>query len=346
MKNHRSPFRTWRAAWRDTLLLLRDFRTPLFLFIVLIVGGGLLYYYAAEQAGEQLSSQAEAIYAVLTMVFLQNNGSFPKTWYLQIFYFAVPILGISILAQGLAEFGSLFFNRRSRSKEWEMAVASTFNNHTILIGLGHLGHRVVRQLREMNQDVVVIDLHPRDDLVADLRRLDVPILAGDATREAVLDAAGIMRAQVLVLCTQNDNLNMQIAVKARTLSPQIRVVMRIFDDDFARALEKQFGFSALSATSMAAPAFAATAAGMDISNPITVDGELLSLARMNITPKSKLNNLSVSTIEQNFHVSVVLLAHNSQHDLHPAGDKRLGIGDTLAVLGGPEQINRLVKENS
>lgn len=346
MKNNHSLFRKWRAAWRDTLLLLRDFRAPLIAFLVLIGGGGFVFYYAAAQAGERLASPAAAVYLVLTMVFLQTNGDFPKTWYLQIFYFAMPILGIGILAQGLAEFGSLFFNRRSRSKEWEMAVAATFNNHTILVGLGHLGHRVVRQLRDMNQQVVVIELEPREDLVLELRRHDIPILQGDATREALLDTAGILRAQVLVLCTQNDNLNMQIAVKARTLNPKIRVVMRIFDDDFARALEKQFGFSALSATSMAAPAFAATAAGMDISNPITVDGESLSLARMNIAPKSKLNNLSVSAIEQNYHVSVVLLAHDSQRDLHPAGEKRLGVGDTLAVLGGPEQINRLVTENS
>jgi len=345
MKNNRSLFRTWRAAWRDTILLLRDFRAPLILFCVLVIGGGLLFYYASAQAGEPLDSPAQGIYTAMTMVFLQTNGAFPKTWYLQIFYFVIPILGISILAQGLAEFGSLFFNRRSRSKEWEMAVASTFSNHTILVGLGHLGHRVVRQLHDMNQDVVVVELSPREDLVLDLHRLDIPILEGDATREAILDAAGIMRAQVLVLCTQNDNLNMQIAVKARTMNSKLRVVLRIFDDDFARALEKQFGFNALSATSMAAPAFAAVAAGMDISNPITVDGESLSLARMDVASKSKLVGMSVSAIEQDYHVSVVLLVHANQRDLHPAGEKQLSVGDTLAVLGGPTQINRLVQEN-
>ncbi|MBI5848529.1 MAG: NAD-binding protein [Nitrospirae bacterium] len=346
MKNKiRSLFRRWRAAWRDTSLLLRDFRTPLALFLLLIVGGGLLHFYAAEQAGEQLGSPIEAIYLALTMVFLQTNGDFPSTWYLQIFYFAMPLLGIVIIAQGLTEFALVFFNRRSRSKEWQMAVASTFGNHIVLIGLGHLGHRVVRQLREMNQEVVVVDLHPRDDLIVDLQKLDVPILAGDATREAMLDAAGIKRAQVLVLCTQNDNLNMQIAVKARSLNPDIRVVMRIFDDDFAQALEKQFGFSALSATSMAAPAFAATAAGMDISNPITVDGESLSLARLDVTPKSKLVGMSVGDAEQHYNISVVQLVHDSQRDMHPAADIQLCEGDTLAILGGPKEINHLVQEN-
>jgi voltage-gated potassium channel len=345
MNQRRSLIRRFRAAWRDTLLLLRDFRVPLFLFAVVVIGGGWAYYHLAAHAGEPIASLGEAIYLALTMAFLQASEEFPRTWYLQVFFFAMPLIGIGVLAQGLTDFGVLLFNRKQRSKEWEMAVASTFNHHIILVGLGHLGYRVVTQLHEMNQEVVVIEANPRDDLVANLRAFDIPILQGDATREALLDAAEVRRARVLVLCTQNDNLNMQIAVKARSLNRDIRVIMRIFDDDFARALQQQFGFTALSATGMAAPAFAATAAGMDISYPITVEGQALSLARMDISPKSQLAGLSVSQVEQNYDVSVVLLRHANGRDLHPAGDKRLAANDMIAVLGGHAQINRLAQDN-
>ncbi|CAG0942449.1 partial Voltage-gated potassium channel Kch, partial [Anaerolineae bacterium] len=323
MKKTPSLRRQFRAAWRDTFLLLRDFRAPLFLFALVIIGGGLLYFDLAHRAGEPIRAPVEAVYLALTLVFLQGGGSFPQTWYLQIFYFAMPIVGISILAQGLADFGVLLFNRRARGREWEMAVASTFNNHIILVGLGHLGFRVVTQLRDLNQDVVVIEQTPREDLVDQLRLLDVPILQGDGTREALLDAAGVCHAHTLVLCTQNDNLNLHMAVKARSMNPNIRVITRIFDDDFAQALQKQFGFSALSATGMAAPVFAAAAAGMDISQPITIEGKALSLARLNIAAKSKLAALSVNQIEQKYDVSVVLVRHDSQSDMHPAGDVRL-----------------------
>ncbi len=337
--------RKYRAAWRDTALLLRDFRAPLALFIALIVGGGVTYYYLARQAGEPIPTPSEAIYLALTMVFFQGGGDFPDTWYLQIFFFLMPLLGLGILAQGLADFGVLFFNRKQRSKEWEMAVASTFSNHIILVGLGHLGYRVVCQLREMNQDVVVIEIEPREDLVTNLRAHDVPILQGDATREAMLDAAGVRRARALVLCTQNDNLNMQIAVKARKRNPNVRVIMRIFDEDFAHALQEQFGFSALSATGMAAPMFAASAAGMDLSYPISVEGQALSLARFDVTPQSKLVNATVSDIEKNYDVSVVLLGHDNVQDTHPAGDRRIAARDVIAVLGGAAQINRLAQDN-
>lgn len=226
-----------------------------------------------------------------------------------------------------------------------MAVAATFSDHIILIGLGHLGYRVVQNLHGLDRDVVVVELRPRDDLLASVQSMDLPVLQGDGTREVILEAAGVRRAHTIILCTQNDNLNLQMAVKARSLNPSIRVVMRIFDDDFARALESQFGFRALSATGMAAPVFAATAAGMDITPPITVEGQALSLARLTISPNSKLIGRCVGDIEQVYNVSLVLLRNGGERDLHPAADKQVASGDTCAVLGGPEQINILAQDN-
>lgn len=343
MKRRSSLQRRWRAMWRDTMLLLREFRIPLVWFALLVMGGGGLYAYLAEIAHEPVPSLGKAFYLALTMVFFQATDDFPQMWYLQLFYFAMPLLGLGILAQGLADFGILLFNRRQRSKEWEMAVASTFDRHVIVVGLGHLGYRVVQQLHAWGQDVVVLELTPRSDLVANLRDLDIPIIQGDALN--TLEAANVRRARAIVLCTQNDNLNMQVAVKARHFNKDIRVVIRIFDEEFARALQQQFGFTALSATGMAAPVFAANAAEMDVSYPIKIEGQAFSLARLCVTSQSKLNGLSVGQIEQQYDVSVVLLQNSQGRDFHPAAERRVSVNDTLAILGGHDQITRLAQAN-
>jgi Trk K+ transport system NAD-binding subunit len=245
----------------------------------------------------------------------------------------------------LADFGILLFNRRARSKEWEMAVASTFNKHTILVGLGHLGFRVVRQLIDMEEPVVVIELNPSADLFTTVQKMGVPVIQEDAIRQSALETAGVMRAKTIVLCTQNDSLNLQVAVKARTLNQDIQVVIRIFDDDFAQALHNQFGFTALSATGMAAPAFAAAAAGADITRPITVEGESLSLARLTVCAPSPFNGQSVAEVEKEYDLSILLLKRAGEPDLHPTGERRLVSGDILAVLGNPERINLLMHDN-
>jgi voltage-gated potassium channel len=301
------PSRKWRASLRDTILLLKEFRDPLLLFGMAIMGVGLLYYSLSLRYGEAISSPIEAVYLVLTATFLQPLGNFPHAPALQLIHFLMPLVGVGTLAHGLADFGVLFFNRRARGKEWEMAVASTFRNHIILVGLGHLGFRVARQLHNMGQDMVAVELSPSADLVANTRALDIPVLQGDGTNEALLEAAGVRAARVIMLCTQNDSLNLQMAVKARGMNHAIHVVIRIFDDDFAAALQQQFGFSAISATGMAAPIFAATAAGANLTPPIMVEGNPLCFATVEFPSCFEARKLTLHELERQYHVSVVLL---------------------------------------
>lgn len=347
--NIKSSRRRWRkiyANWRDSIILLRQFRWPLLFFSLAMIGGGLSFYWLAIRAGEPVLNWMEAVYVVIGLTFLQPLGDFPKTWYLEIYYFIMPVVGIGLLAQGAAEFGVAFFNRRTRNKEWEMAVASTFNHHVILVGLGHLGFRVVAHLHQMDQDLVVVEHNPSADLIADVRKMDIPVLELDGVREATLLAAGVGQARSIVLCTQNDSLNLQVALKARSLNPNIQVVVRIFDDDFAQAIQNQFGFVALSATGMAAPAFAAAGAGMDITRPLTIEGKLLSLARLVVDNSNHLAGKFVGQLEKEFEVSIVLLRRGPENDFHPRAERDIQAGDILAILGSPEEIIRLVQHNS
>jgi len=342
----KNRIRHWQASVRDTMILFGEFRLPLLWFAVAIIGGGLLYDWISKIANEPVYSLSESIYIVLTSTFLQPpNRDFPHHPVLQLFHFIMPVIGLVALAQGLADFASLLFNRRTRSKEWEMAVASTLNKHIVIIGLGHLGYRVVMKLHEMGEQVAVIELSTNADTVNATRERGIPVIQDDATRPAVLESANIRSARTIILASQNDAMNLQIALKARSLNPKIQVVVRIFDEDFAHALQEQFGFIALSATEMAAPVFAAAAAGVDVTNPISVEGQLLSLARMTINPDSVFDGKTIGYVEDTYHLNIVILRHDHQSEMHPTDSSSLHAGDTIAILGGSEQINHLMHDN-
>ncbi|HEX9333785.1 MAG TPA: NAD-binding protein [Anaerolineales bacterium] len=341
----KSTFRQWKAGWRDTLILLKEFQSPLLLFTVAVIGGGFAYAAIANVAGEPVHSTSEAIYIILTAAFLQPVGDFPKYFGLQIFHFLMPVIGIVILAQGLADFASLLFNRRARTKEWEMAVASTMNKHIVLVGLGHLGYRVAQRLHEMGENVVAIELNPDAHTTIAARGMGIPVIEADARHTSGLEGANVKDARTIILASQHDAMNLQIALKARSLNPNVQVVIRIFDEDFAHSLQEQFGFIALSATEMAAPVFAAAAAGADVTNPISIEGQQLSLARLTIPPSSNLANKTVGYVEDNYHLNIILLRHDHQSEMHPTDKRPLHTGDTLAVLGGPEELSRLMQDN-
>jgi len=335
-----------RASIRDTTILLREFRSALLWFSFAVIGGGVLFYYLSNLLNEPVGSLVESIYTVLTITFLQPpNRNFPNHIVLQLFHFFMPIVGIVMLAQGLADFGSLLFNRRARSKEWEMAVASTLNKHVILVGLGHLGYRVALKLHEMGEQIAAIEFNADTDTLSAVRNLGIPVIHEDATRPSSLEAANIKDARTIILASQNDAMNLQIALKARSMNPNIKVVVRIFDEDFAHALQDQFGFVALSATEMAAPVFAAAAAGVDVTNPISIEGQLLSLARIIVSEDAPFAGKTVGYVEDNFHLNVVLIRYDHHSEMHPTDSSVIRAGYTLAVLGGPNELHHLMHAN-
>jgi len=342
MKNR---WRRLRAGWRDTLILINEFKSPLFFFTVTVIGGGFAYFAIAQSVGEPVKTLGEAMFAILAATVLQPISEFPKSIVLQLFHFIMPIIGIVFLAQGLTDFGVLLFNRKSRGKEWEMAVASVMNQHIVLVGLGHLGYRVAQKLHEMGENVVALEITLGTHTTAAAREMGIPGIHADARQPGSLESANIKEARTIILASQNDAMNLHIALKARGLNPGIQVVIRIFDEDFARALQEQFGFIALSATEMAAPVFAAAAAGADVTNPISIDSQLLGLARVTIKPNSIFATKTVGYVEDNYHLNIVLLRHDHESEMHPTDSCPIHAGDTLAVLGGPAQLSRLVHDN-
>ncbi len=328
------------------MLLLREFRTALGVFLLAIIGGGVLYFTIAARVGEPVQNLSEAIYIVLTLAFLQPSGEFPHSPFLEAFFFLMPLIGIGTLAFGLADFGYLFFNRRARSKEWEMAIASTLDNHHILVGLGHLGFHVVQHLNgAMNQPMTVIELDPSADLISAVQELDIPIIHDDASRESALKAAEVHKATSIILCVQDDALNLKVALKARSLNPNIRVIIRIFDDDFAHALTDQFGFNAISGTGLAAPAFAASATDSEITRPVSIEGEALSLARIHINPGSMLDGETVGSVEDGYNASIILVRHDGNSNFHPIDAHPILGNDIVAVLGRPDILHQLIHDS-
>jgi voltage-gated potassium channel len=338
--------RAFKASARDTFLLLNEFRGPILFFSITVIGIGLLYFFTASAINEPVASLPEAMYLILTLMFFQSSGDFPRHPLLQIFYFIMPLIGIGILARGLADFGILFFNRRARGKEWEMSVASTFHNHTVLVGLGHLGYRVVDKLHSMNQDIVVIDIKPDNNLISLIQNYGIPVIQDDGSRTTSLEAAGIRKAKTIILCMQNDSLNLQIALKARSLNSTIQVIIRIFDEDFAKSLHDQFGFTALSATEMAAPIFAAAAAGMNVSNPISIEGQQLVLAYLTVTKNSVYVGKSVGSIEDKYQINILFVRIDHRSEMHPPDDRRLSSDNIIGIIGSPEQIQQMINDNA
>lgn len=214
-----------------------------------------------------------------------------------------------------------------------------------MVGLGHLGFRVARALHQLGESFITVELDPEADLLTQVQSWDVPVIRGDANKYEVLRQAGVDRAHTVVIVTSDDTLNLQIAIHARAVNPKIRTIVRLFDDDFSREVRTAFGITAAySASALAAPAFAAAAADLDVGTPVNIGGRALSMTHFTITLDSPMAQRMVGEIEQAYDLSVVFLRRSDTSELHPADDRVLEAGDQITVFadsGALHRVNRL-----
>jgi Trk K+ transport system NAD-binding subunit len=133
------------------------------------------------------------------------------------------------------------------------------HDHVIVAGLGRVGFRVVRLLRRLDLDAVVLERDPDSAFTAAIADR-VPVLKGDARFEENLLRAGVDRARCLIACTDDDISNLSACLEARRLRPGIRTVARVFDEELATVTGPALGIDAVrSASDAGCSAFVAAA---------------------------------------------------------------------------------------
>jgi CPA2 family monovalent cation:H+ antiporter-2 len=107
----------------------------------------------------------------------------------------------------------------------------------VLVGCGRVGRRIAKALSERGIPYVIAEQNR--ELVEDLRKQGLAAVSGDAADPVVLVQAHIAKAAMLVIATP-DSLNVrQMADTARTLNPNIEIVVRTHNEDESLLLRNE-----------------------------------------------------------------------------------------------------------
>jgi Trk K+ transport system NAD-binding subunit len=138
------------------------------------------------------------------------------------------------------------------------------SGHVIVCGSGNVGSLVIEYLRELGEDVVVVEKNPDAILIELARDRKVDLLTGDATNDETISYCAPERAKSLIGVTNSDTANLEVALGARTRrrSDQPRamhIVLRIDDLAFGASIKRHFGIASFSTTELTAPTIAGLA---------------------------------------------------------------------------------------
>lgn len=217
--------------------------------------------------------------------------------------------------------------------------------HIVVCGLGNVGFRVVEELLQYDEPVVVIEYSADSRFAATTRRLGVPVIFGDATVIEVLRQAHASRARAVVVATSNELANLEIALLARELNPKQRIVVRLADPYLAETLREGADVRlALSIPDLAAPAFVAAFFGDRVQSVFVVRGRMLAVVELLVQPDDPL------LAEQMVHALAVdyrllpLAKNDANWERRDQAMKhRLVAGDRLTVLAELSDLERLLR---
>lgn len=224
------------------------------------------------------------------------------------------------------------------------------HGHVIICGFGRMGRILCAELQRQEVPLVVVERST--DVVGEIVAAGYLAYQGDATDEATLLAAGVKRAKCLATVLPGDADNVFITLTARNLCPVLQIIAR------GELPSTQKKLLQAGATRVVLPAaIGALRMAAMVTKPSTV--ELMELFTGKNLLDVEVDELSVAescplvgkTVHEaetrRRHGLLVVAVKRADGNMafNPGAEFRFTPGDTIIVMGKPDDITRFCQEN-
>ena len=201
----------------------------------------------------------------------------------------------------------------------------------LLVGAGKVGQAAAQALERKGVTVHAID--KSEGALSPLAPHVSAIFPGDAADRRLLDRAGIAQAASVLLTTNDDAMNIYLAVYCRRLNPGVRIVSRITHERNVEAIHRAGADFVLSYTTLGIEAVMSILKG----NPPVLLGEGVELFSVRVPPPLAGRPLKDSGIGSRTGLSVVALQQGEDVITQLTSEMLLPRGAELLMLGSTEQ---------
>jgi voltage-gated potassium channel len=198
---------------------------------VMCVGSGLVF--AALEGTSVAYGLAWSLDKITTVGALPTPGNVRG----RVLLAALELFGIGTLFYALATVAEFFVSGQLSGlleQRRLQRMIDSYSDHFIVCGYGRVGRQVARDLLIGGARVVVIDANPANREPA--QHDGVAYIEASASTDEALLHAGIERAAAVIACVDSDAENIFIALTARELSSQVRVIARAAVEESERKL--------------------------------------------------------------------------------------------------------------
>ena len=205
-------------------------------------------------------------------------------------------------------------------------------NPVLVIGGGKVGRAVTRALKARDISVHVVEKDPT--LLVPLSKIADHVYTGDAADFEVVMQAGLASAPSVILTTNDDAMNIFLAVYCRRLNPHTRIVSRIARERNLEAIHRAGADFVLSYGTLAVTSLLSLVHGREL----VLVGEGVDLF-VEPVPRSLMGStLGESAIGARTGLNVVAVQKPDGPALNPTSETDLASDAELVMLGSAEQL--------
>lgn len=239
----------------------------------------------------------------------------------------------------LIELGGI---RRKRIMHREI---SKLHDHVIVCGYGRVGRGTWTTLHERRVPVVTIELDA--DRAEAARANGANVIHGDATHNDVLELAGIHSAASLIACVADDSDNLVIALSAKSLRTDLRVICRATEMESERKLRLAGADAVVAPQAVGAERLAMMALQPELAQifDVVVHGAPVEfrVEELDIEPDCAVAGRTIrdSGIREGSGALILALEGGDETIVvNPGPNQPLMTGDRLVVVGTKEQVDK------
>jgi len=128
------------------------------------------------------------------------------------------------------KFTGSYMQNREMIEENIAARADKYEGHVIICGFGRIGQNIAKILDAEEYNYFAVDSSV--ELITNAAKAGYKVAFGDTTHREILLAAGVERASILVICHDNVGSAEKTLKQAKTINPDIPVLVRTQDDTY------------------------------------------------------------------------------------------------------------------
>jgi voltage-gated potassium channel Kch len=333
--------RQWRAVCRTFAEIDLWLKVCTLILIAVLIGSTLVFHLTMKN-DDIPSAFYRTISLMATMADMRLRELDPEGWQ-KIYISLLRLAGAALLAAFTAILTNYLVRAQLKGALEVRRIPE--GGHFVVCGLGNVGFRVVQELLQAGEKVVVIEKSPTCGFITAARRKRAAVMVSDARVMDVLKEAHAGAAKAVIAATDNELANVEIALLTREINPVQRVVLRLTDTQLARTLRDASQIRlAVSIPDLSAPAFVAALFGDHVHCVFFVEGRLLAVVSLTVDATfHALIGRNVHKLAADYCLRPVAVATSDGTRVERSWQEPLAGGECLTVIIELVQLRRLLQ---